>query len=90
MYTKIYFDYPQGMATSKTGIGVKSEGQLLISGTKGYILAESPWWLTRKFQVRYEDSNKIETYTPNFLGDGLRYEIGEFFSRINGGEGHLF
>ncbi len=90
LYTKIYFDYPQGMATSKTGIGVKSEGQLLISGTKGYILAESPWWLTRKFQVRYEDSNKIETYTPNFLGDGLRYEIGEFVSRINGGEGHLF
>ncbi len=90
LYTKIYFDYPGGMATSKTGVGVKSEGQLLISGTKGYILAESPWWLTRKFQVRYEDPAKIETYTPNFLGDGLRYEIGEFALRINGRGGHPF
>lgn len=90
IYTKIYFDYADAMATSKTGLGVKSEGQLLISGTKGYILAESPWWLTRKFQVRYEDPGKIETYTPNFLGDGLRYEIGEFTSRINGRSGHAF
>lgn len=90
LYTKIYFDYACGMATSKTGLGVKSEGQLLISGTKGYILAESPWWLTKKFQVRYEDPNRIETYTPNFLGDGLRYEIGEFAMRINGRSGHMF
>lgn len=90
LYTKIHFDYANGMATSKTGLGVKSEGQLLISGTKGYILAESPWWLTRKFLVRYEDPSLIETYTPNFLGDGLRYEIGEFTSRINGRIGHAF
>ena len=90
LYTKIYFDYPGGMATSKTGLGVKSEGQLLISGTKGYILAESPWWLTRKFQVRYEDPTQIETYSPKFLGDGLRYEISEFASRINGRGTHNF
>lgn len=88
LYTKVYFDYAKGMATSKTGVGVKSEGQLLISGTNGYILAESPWWLTRKFQVRYEDPNRIETYTPNFMGDGLRYEISEFVSRINGKNKH--
>lgn len=84
LYTKVYFDYAGKMATSKTGIGVKSEGQLLISGTKGYILAESPWWLTRKFQVRYENPDLIENYTPKFMGDGLRYEISEFISRING------
>lgn len=84
LYTKIRFRYPDAMAVSKTGLGVKSEGQLLISGTKGYILAESPWWLTRKFQVRYEDPNKIEEYKPSFVGDGLRYEIGDFVSRING------
>lgn len=84
LYTKIRFRYPNAMAVSKTGLGVKSEGQLLISGTKGYILAESPWWLTRKFQVRYEDPNQIEEYKPSFVGDGLRYEIGDFVSRING------
>ncbi len=72
------------MATAKTGIGIKTEGQLVISGTKGYILAESPWWLTRKFVVRYEDPNLVDTYEPPFQGDGLRYEISEFIAHING------
>lgn len=90
MYTKIQFIYDNGLATSKTGIGVKSEGQLLISGTKGYIIAESPWWLTRKFQVRFEDPNKVENYAPRFLGDGLRYEISDFILQIYGREGRGF
>ena len=84
LYTKIQLIYENGMATAKAGVGVKSEGQLVIAGTKGYILAESPWWLTKKFTVRYEDANRIETYEPNFQGDGLRYEISEFVSKING------
>lgn len=90
LYTKYHFKYDRGFAASKTGIGVKSEGQLLISGTQGYILAESPWWLTKKFQVRYEDPNKIEVYTPKFWGDGLRYEISDFVSHINGRDSHGF
>ena len=85
LYTKIHFRYRDGLALSKTGIGVKSEGQLVIAGTKGYILAESPWWLTKSFVVRYEDPGKIERYSPKFLGDGLRYEIADFVSKINGG-----
>lgn len=84
LYTKIQLIYENAMATGKTGVGVKSEGQLVIAGTKGYILSESPWWLTKKFVVRYEDSSIIETYEPNFQGDGLRYEINEFVSKING------
>lgn len=86
LYTKIYFRYKNSLALSKTGIGVKSEGQLVIAGTKGYILAESPWWLTKSFVVRFEDPNKIERYSPKFLGDGLRYEIADFISKINGNE----
>lgn len=84
LYTKVQLLYDKGMAMAKTGVGVKSEGQLVIAGTKGYILAESPWWLTRKFVVRYEDANVVETYEPNFQGDGLRYEINEFVLSING------
>ncbi len=84
IYTKVQVIYENAMSTSKTGIGVKSEGQLVISGTKGYILAESPWWLTKKFVVRYENPNIIEGYEPSFQGDGLRYEISEFVSCING------
>ena len=84
LYSKISFLYDNGMATGKTGVGVKTEGQLVISGTKGYILAESPWWLTKKFVVRYENPSIIDTYSPSFQGDGLRYEISEFISSING------
>lgn len=84
LYTKVQLVYDRGMATAKCGVGVKSEGQLVIAGTEGYILAESPWWLTKKFQIRYEDPGKIDTYEPRFQGDGLRYEISGFISKING------
>lgn len=84
IYTKVYLDYGHAVATAKTGVAVKSEGQLVISGTKGYMLAESPWWLTKKFVVRFENPNQIESYEPTFNGDGLRYEISEFISQING------
>ena len=86
LYTKIYFEYENGLALAKTGVGVKSEGQLVIAGTKGYILAESPWWLTRKFEIRYEDQNLIDHFEPKFQGDGIRYEISEFVSKVNNPE----
>lgn len=84
LYTKIQLRYKEGMATAKMGVGVKSEGELVIAGTKGYILAPSPWWLTHKFDVRREDPNDIVHYEPTFQGDGLRYEISEFVGKING------
>lgn len=90
MYTKIHIKYKNGFGLAKTGVGVKSEGQLIIAGTMGYILAQSPWWLTRKFEIRYENPNKVELYQPAFQGDGLRYEISEFVSRINGRGGNGF
>lgn len=83
LYTKIDLIYDQGMATAKCGVGVKTEGQLVISGSTGYLLAESPWWLTRKYKLRYEDPNRVETFEPRFQGDGLRYEMGEFVAQIN-------
>lgn len=84
IYTKADIRYSKGFATVKTGVGVKTEGQLVVSGTKGYIIAQSPWWLMKQFDVRYEDASKIEHYEPRFLGDGLRYEISDFVSKING------
>jgi len=84
LYTKADIRYDNGFATVKTGVGVKTEGQLVVSGTKGYIIAQSPWWLMKKFDVRYEDSLKIEHFEPRFQGDGLRYEISDFVSKING------
>lgn len=90
LYTKASFQYEQGFALSKTGVGVKSEGQLIIAGTQGYILAESPWWLTQSFEVRYEDPNKIDKHFVKFLGKGLRYEISDFAHMIFGHEGRSY
>lgn len=84
IYTKAYLEYELSMATSKTGLGVKSEGQLLISGTRGYIRVDAPWWKTQSFEVCYEDISQNERYFVKFLGDGLRYEISDFVSAING------
>jgi len=83
-YTKAFFDYGSCFGCAQTGLTVKSEGQLLISGTKGYLIAPSPWWLTKYFEVRYEDPGKIDRYECEFAGDGLRYEFAEFAARIEG------
>ncbi len=84
LFTKTSLTYPNGVATATCGLGVKSEGRLLIAGTKGYIIAEAPWWKTSYFEVHYEDPAKVEKYSEVFLGEGLRYEISDFLSMING------
>lgn len=71
---------------STVGIGVKSEGSAVISGTKGYIYIPAPWWLSKDFFIRYEDSNQEHSFHYNFEGDGLRYEISEFISLIKRGK----
>lgn len=84
-YTTALLAYDNAMATVKTGLGVKTEGQLVISGTKGYILAPSPWWLTKRFEVRYEDPHRIEVYEYPYEGSGLQYELESFVREINSG-----
>ncbi len=84
IFTKISVCYPNGIGTATCGLGVKSDGRLLIAGTKGYIIAEAPWWKTSYFEVHYEDPLEVEKYSERFLGDGLRYEISDFLSMING------
>lgn len=82
-YAKAHFTYPGALATAKVGLGVKSEGQLLISGTLGYILVQSPWWLTDRFTVCYENLEQNEQFYTPFVGDGLRYELAAFVRSIN-------
>lgn len=84
IYTKAYIRYQNGLATATCGLGVKSEGKLLISGTKGYIVVEPPWWKTSYFEVHYENPEDVERFSERFLGDGLRYEICDMLSMING------
>ena len=84
LFTKVSLKFPKGLATVTCGLGVKSEGRLLIAGTKGYIVVEAPWWKTTYFEVHYEDAAKVEKYSERFLGDGLRYEISDMLNQING------
>lgn len=82
IFTKITVNYPHATASATLGIGVKTEGNLVISGTKGYVYVPAPWWLTSFFEVRYEDQSKNKKYFYSYDGDGLRYEIQEFISMI--------
>ncbi len=68
----------------KVGIGAKTEGALVISGTKGYIYVPAPWWKTDYFEIRFEDLNRTRKYFAPFEGEGLRYEIFEFVRVIGG------
>jgi len=70
------------ISISTVGIGIKSEGCAIISGTKGYIYIPAPWWLTKEFFIKFEDVNKTYKFHYEFEGDGLRYEISEFKSLI--------
>ena len=82
VYTKGIVNYPHATSSFTLGIGVKTEGNLVISGTKGYIYVPAPWWLTDYFEVRYEDQTKNKKFFYSYDGEGLRYEIQEFLSMI--------
>ena len=82
IYTKGVINYPHATSSFTLGIGVKTEGNLVISGTKGYVYVPAPWWLTSYFEVRYEDQTKNKKYFYCYDGEGLRYEIQEFLSMI--------
>lgn len=84
IFTKAYLKYSNGLATATCGLGVKSDGKLLILGTSGYILVEAPWWKTSYFEVHHENPGDVERFSERFLGDGLRYEISDLLSMING------
>ena len=82
IYTKGVMRYPKAVCSFKLGLGVKTEGNLVISGTKGYAYVPAPWWKTDYFELRYEDQNKNKKFFYSWDGEGLRYEIQEFISCI--------
>lgn len=83
IFTKITFNYGNAVATVNVGIGVKSESDLRIAGTKGYIYVPSPWWKTEYFEVRFEDPNKNRRYFYKLEGEGLRTELVHFVRTIH-------
>lgn len=82
IYTKGVMHYPTAVCSFKLGLGVKTEGNLVISGTKGYAYVPAPWWKTDYFELRYEDQNRNQKFFYKWDGEGLRYEIQEWMSCI--------
>lgn len=82
VYTRGVVLYPKGVCSFQLGMGVKTEGNLIISGTKGYAYVPSPWWLTDYYEFRFEDQNQNKKFFYKWDGAGLRYEIQEFISCI--------
>lgn len=85
LFTKIDFIFDHSVASIKVGDGIKSEGQLIISGTKGYIYVPAPWWKTDYFEIRYEDANDNKRYFYQLDGEGIRYELVAFLRAIESG-----
>lgn len=79
IFTKANITYPHATSSISLGIGVKTEGNLVVSGTKGYVYVPAPWWLTDYFEIRFEDQTKNKKFFYSYDGDGLRYEIQDFF-----------
>ena len=82
VYTRGIVRYKSAIASFQLGLGVKTEGNLVISGTQGYVYVPSPWWKTDYFELRYEDQNRNKKYFYKWDEPGLRYEIQEFVSCI--------
>ena len=85
MFSKIAFVFDHAVASIKVGKGVKSEGELIISGTQGYVYVPAPWWKMDYFELRYEDSNRNRRYFYQLDGEGIRYELVSFVKAIESG-----
>lgn len=84
-FTKIDFVFDNAVASAKVAKAAKAEGELIITGTKGYIYVPAPWWKTDYFEVRFENPADNKRYFYQLDGEGIRYEIVAFAKAIEGG-----
>ncbi len=89
-FTDFMLLYDNAIAHGKVGYGVKTEGNLVISGTKAYIYVPSPWWKLEYFEIRYEDFNNNRRHFYKIEGEGIRYELAEFLKIIRTGEKNTY
>lgn len=85
-FTKVDFTYDSAVASARVGRGVKTEGDLIVSGTKGYIYVPAPWWKTDYFEVRYENPENNRRYYYQLEGEGIRNELVAFTRAVTGGK----
>ena len=82
LFTKIDFQYENSVASIKVANSVKSEGELIISGSEGYAYVPAPWWKTDYFELRYENLEDNKKYFYQLDGEGIRYELVAFAKSI--------
>lgn len=85
-FTRGFLRYANATASIRVGKGMKVEGELVITGTKGYLYVPAPWWRTEYFEVRSEDLRNVKKYYYSYEGDGYRYMIYSFLHAINAPE----
>ena len=90
VFSKVDFVYPNAVGSIKVGAGVKSEGELIISGTKGYVYVPAPWWKTDYFEIRYENPADNKRYFYQLDGEGIRYCIVSFLRTIENGKADAY
>ena len=90
IFTKIDFKYKNSVASIKVGNRVKSEGDLIISGSEGYAYVPAPWWKTDYFELRYENPEDNKKYFYQLDGEGIRYELVAFVKSIELGKNNDF
>ena len=81
-FTRINFIYKNSVASIKVAENAKSEGDLIITGTKGYVYVPAPWWKTDYFEIRFENPNDNKRYFYQLDGEGVRYELVTFVRSI--------
>ncbi len=81
-FGKIELSYPGAVGEAIFGKAVKSEGELIIAGTKGYIYVPAPWWKTDYFEVRKEDTSSNRRFFYQLDGEGIRYELVAFAKAV--------
>ncbi len=82
LFTRVNFTFDHAVASITVGKGVKSEGELIVSGTNGYIYVPAPWWKTEYFEVRYENQAQNERLYYPLDGEGIRYELLAFVRAV--------
>ena len=90
VFSKIDLRYRDAVGSVKVGTGVKSEGELIVSGTKGYIYVPAPWWKTDYFEIRYENPADNKRYFYQVDGEGIRYELVALANAVRNGKADYY
>ena len=89
-FTKIDFVFDKAVASAKVAKAAKAEGELVVTGTKGYIYVPSPWWKTDYFEVRFENPADNKRHFYQLDGEGIRYEVVAFAKAIENKKKNLY